>query len=67
LSVTFFVKDIGDILRRAASLQQSRGVGAMRAPPRDHGVIETIFGQARLATLMSPAGLVVLLVEQPKG
>ena len=67
LSVTFFVKDIGDILRRAASLQQSRGAGAMRAPPRDHGVIETIFGQARLATLMSPAGLVVLLVEQPKG
>jgi hypothetical protein len=65
--VTFFVKDIGDILRRAASLQQSRGAGAMRAPPRDHGVIETIFGQARLATLMSPAGLVVLLVEQPKG
>lgn len=66
LSVTFFVKDIGDMLRRAASLQQSRGSGAMRAPPRDHGVVETIFGQARMATLISPAGLVVLLVEQPK-
>jgi hypothetical protein len=38
----------------------------MRAPPRDHGVIETIFGQSRIATLISPAGLVVLLVEQPK-
>ena len=66
LSVTFFVKDIDDVLRRAASLQQSRGAGAMRAPPRDHGVIDTIFGQVRLATLISPAGLVVLLVEQPK-
>jgi catechol 2,3-dioxygenase-like lactoylglutathione lyase family enzyme len=66
LSVTFFVKDIDDVLRRAASLQQSRGAGAMRAPPRDHDVIDTIFGQVRLATLISPAGLVVLLVEQPK-
>jgi len=66
LSVTFFVKDIGDVLLRATSLQQSRGAGAMRAPPRDHGVIDTIFGQVRLATLISPAGLVVLLVEQPK-
>ncbi len=66
LSVTFFVKDIDGVLRRAASLQQSRGAGAMRAPPRDHGVIDTIFGQVRLATLISPAGLVVLLVEQPK-
>ena len=67
LSVTFFVKDIWEVLRRAASLQQSRGTDAMRAPPRDHGVIETIFGEARMATLTSPAGLVVLLVEQPKG
>jgi len=67
LSVSFFVKDIGEALDRAASLQQSRGIGAMRAPTRDHGVVETIFGRARMATLTSPAGLVVLLVEQPKG
>ncbi len=67
LSVSFFVKDIGEVLDRAASLQQSRGIGAMRAPTRDHGVVETIFGRARMATLTSPAGLVVLLVEQPKG
>lgn len=66
-SVSFFVKDIGETLDRAASLQQSRGIGAMRAPTRDHGVVETIFGRARMATLTSPAGLVVLLVEQPKG
>jgi len=66
-SVSFFVKDIGETLDRVASLQQSRGIGAMRAPTRDHGVVETIFGRARMATLTSPAGLVVLLVEQPKG
>jgi len=66
LSVTFFVKDIDEVLRRAASLQQSRGTFAMRAPPLDHGVVETIFGRSRMATLVSPAGLVVLLLEQPK-
>ncbi|MFM7396468.1 MAG: hypothetical protein ACKO42_05055 [Gammaproteobacteria bacterium] len=54
LSVTFFVKDIDDVLRRKS---------VMRAAPRDHGVTESIFGRARLATLVSPAGLVVLLVE----
>jgi len=67
LSVSFFVKDIGEALDRAASLQQSRGIDAMRAPTRDHGVVETIFGRVRMATLTSPAGLVVLLVEQPRG
>ena len=66
LSVTFFVKDVDDVLRRAASLQQSRGTAAMRKGPRDHGIVETIFGRSHMATLVSPAGLVVLLVEQPK-
>jgi len=55
LSVTFFVKDVDDIIRRK---------GAMRTAPRDHGVTESIFGRARMVTLVSPAGLVVLLVEQ---
>lgn len=66
LSVTFFVKDVGDVLRRAASLQPSRGTAATRKGPSDHGTVETIFGRSHMATLVSPAGLVVLLVEQPK-
>lgn len=64
LSVTFFVKDIGAVLERAASLQQGKGSTAMRSPPRDHGVVDTIFGRSRMATLASPAGLVVQLIER---
>lgn len=65
LAVTFFVKDIGVVLERAAVLQQSGGAVAMRAPPRDHGVVDTLFGRARMATLVSPAGLVIQLIERP--
>ena len=65
LAVTFFVKDIPGALARAATLQQQRGPAAMRSAPRDHGITETIFGRARMATLVSPAGLVVQLVERP--
>ena len=37
---------------------------AMRSPPRDHGIVDTLFGRARMATLVSPAGLVVHVVER---
>ena len=65
LSVTFFVKDIGAVLKRASSLQQSKGSKAMRSSTCDHGLVGTIFGRSRMATLVSPAGLVVQLVERP--
>lgn len=65
LAVTFFVKDIDAVLARAKQLQEQGGVGAMRAAPRDHGVRDTLFGRSRMATLYSPAGLAVHLVERP--
>lgn len=63
LAVSFFVKDIDAILARAATLVRERGAAAMRKPPHDHGVVETIFGRARMATLTSPAGLTLHLIE----
>ncbi|MBU6377129.1 MAG: hypothetical protein KJS95_01230 [Gammaproteobacteria bacterium] len=65
LAVTFFVKDIGAALERAATLQRERGSSAMRSAPRDHGTVDTLFGRSRMATLVSPAGLVVHLLERP--
>ncbi|MFZ9303899.1 MAG: hypothetical protein EB021_02920 [Gammaproteobacteria bacterium] len=65
LSVTFFVPSIDTALARAAALLQERGAAAMRSAPRDHGITDTLFGRARMATLTSPAGLVVQLVERP--
>lgn len=65
LAVTFYVKDIAAILGRAQALVQSRGPASMRKPPVDHGVVDTLFGRSRMATLTSPAGLAVQLVERP--
>ncbi len=55
LSVTYFVPDVGAILARAPAT----------AAPVDHGSVDSIFGRARLATLTSPAGLHIDLVERP--
>ena len=64
LSVTFFVPDIDAVLARAAALAVEAGAGAMRATPVDHGVVDTVFGKARMATLTSPAGLRIDLVQR---
>ncbi|MFO1454654.1 MAG: VOC family protein [Steroidobacteraceae bacterium] len=60
LSVTYFVPDVGAILARATAADAPR----MRAAPVDHGVVTTIFGASRMATLVSPAGLRIDLVER---
>jgi catechol 2,3-dioxygenase-like lactoylglutathione lyase family enzyme len=60
LSVTFFVPDVGAVLERAAAT----GAGVPQAAPVDHGIRSTIFGAARMATLTSPAGLRIHLVER---
>jgi catechol 2,3-dioxygenase-like lactoylglutathione lyase family enzyme len=60
LSVTYFVPDVGAILARATA----PGAPTMRAAPVDHGVVRTIFGESRLASLTSPAGLRIDLVER---
>ena len=59
LSVTYVVADVGAILARAAA----QDAPPMRAAPLDHGVVTTIFGTARMATLASPAGLRIDLLE----
>ena len=64
LSVTFFVSDVAAVLERAAALQRSASTGAMRAAPIDHGVVTSLFGTARMATLTSPAGLRIDLLER---
>ena len=64
LGVSFHVKDIAAVLERAAALVRERGAAVMRKPPVDHGIAQTIFGEARMATLTSPAGLAVHLIEQ---
>jgi len=64
LSVTFFVSDVAAVLERAAALQRSAGTGAMRAAPIDHGVVTSLFGTARMATLTSPAGLRIDMLER---
>lgn len=64
LSVTFFVPDVDAVLARAAALAVEAGAGAMRATPVDHGVVDTVFGKARMATLTSPAGLRIDLVQR---
>jgi catechol 2,3-dioxygenase-like lactoylglutathione lyase family enzyme len=64
LSVTFFVPDIDAVLARAAALAVEAGAGAMRAPSVDHGIVDTVFGKARMATLTSPAGLRIDLVQR---
>jgi hypothetical protein len=64
LSVTFFVADLATVLERAAALQRAAGAGAMRAAPVDHGVVSSVFGSARMATLTSPAGLRIDLLER---
>ena len=60
LSVTYFVPDVGAILARATAADAPK----MRAAPVDHGVVATIFGASRMATLVSPAGLRIDLVER---
>jgi catechol 2,3-dioxygenase-like lactoylglutathione lyase family enzyme len=60
LSVSYFVPDVGAILARAGAA----GAPRMRAAPVDHGVVATIFGESRMATLTSPAGLRIDLVER---
>jgi hypothetical protein len=57
LSVTFFVPDVAAVLARAAAAGSS-------ATPVDHGVRRTIFGETRIATLTSPAGLRIDLVQR---
>ncbi|MFM7708662.1 MAG: hypothetical protein ACKO9D_11715, partial [Gammaproteobacteria bacterium] len=67
LSVTFFVPDVGAVLARAAALATDTTAAAgatMRAPPVDHGIVDTVFGMARMATLTSPAGLRIDLVQR---
>jgi catechol 2,3-dioxygenase-like lactoylglutathione lyase family enzyme len=64
LSVTFFVPDIAAVLARAAAHAARAGEGAMRAPPVDHGLRSTIHGETRLATITSPAGLRIDLVQR---
>jgi len=67
LSVTFFVPDVGAVLARAAALATDTTAAAgatMRAPPLDHGVVDTVFGTTRMATLTSPAGLRIDLVQR---
>lgn len=65
LGVSFFVKDIAAILERADALVRERGSAAMRKAAVDHGITTTLFGRARMATLTSPAGLAVQLIERP--
>jgi catechol 2,3-dioxygenase-like lactoylglutathione lyase family enzyme len=60
LSVTYFVPDVGALLARATAA----GAPRMRAAPVDHGVVESIFGKSRMATLTSPAGLRIDFVER---
>jgi len=60
LSVTYFVPDVGAILARATGATAPK----MRAAPVDHGVVRTIFGESRMASLTSPAGLRIDLVER---
>lgn len=55
LSVTFFVPDVGAVLARATALP---------ATAVDHGQRDTIFGAVRMATLTSPAGLRIDLVQR---
>ena len=62
LSVTFFVPDVAAVLARAAAAASS--TTASFAAPVDHGVRRTIFGEARIATLTSPAGLRIDLVQR---
>jgi catechol 2,3-dioxygenase-like lactoylglutathione lyase family enzyme len=59
LSVTYFVPDVGAVLARAAAPGAPVG-----AAPLDHGTVPTIFGESRMATLTSPAGLRIDLVER---
>jgi catechol 2,3-dioxygenase-like lactoylglutathione lyase family enzyme len=59
LSVTYFVPDVGAVLARAAAPGAPVG-----AAPLDHGTVRTIFGESRMATLTSPAGLRIDLVER---
>jgi len=60
LSVTYFVPDVGAILAKATAPDAPK----MRAAPVDHGVVTTIFGQSRMISLTSPAGLRIDLVER---
>jgi len=55
LSVTYFVPDVVATLARAA---------AIGAPGIDHGVVRLIFGESRMGTIVSPAGLRIDLVER---
>lgn len=66
LSVTFFVPDVAAVLARAAATASAAGrEGAGHgAAPVDHGLRRTIFGEARMATLTSPAGLRIDLVQR---
>lgn len=59
LSVTYFVPDVGAVLARAAGAAATPG-----APAVDHGVLRSIHGESRMATLTSPAGLRIDLVER---
>lgn len=59
LSVTYFVPDVGAVLERAAAPGAPVG-----APALDHGVVRSLFGESRMATLTSPAGLRIDLVER---
>lgn len=61
LSVTFFVPDVAVVLARAAGASPD---AASAAPPVDHGLRRTVFGETRMATLTSPAGLRIDLVQR---
>ncbi len=66
LSVTFFVPDIAAVLARAAQISSAApsSAAASSAAPVDHGLRRTIFGEARIATLTTPAGLRIDLVQR---
>jgi hypothetical protein len=56
------VPDVAAVLARAAAAASA--TTASFAAPVDHGVRRTIFGEARIATLTSPAGLRIDLVQR---
>ena len=61
------VPDVAAVLARAAAAASATTASATTASfaaPVDHGVRRTIFGEARIATLTSPAGLRIDLVQR---
>jgi catechol 2,3-dioxygenase-like lactoylglutathione lyase family enzyme len=60
LGVSVYCPDISATLQRAISLRATQDA-SVSSEPRDHGVIDTIMGHCRMATVHSPAGLRIQL------